>query len=101
MGKALGLNEQLIVSLVPRSMTVPVESNIEANGGLFPSPVDDRSDRDIGSHARYSASKLFRLKDGSGGLIGTSTHAVGTAKAMEMGELQGAMSGLAMGLQLW
>jgi putative effector of murein hydrolase len=44
--------------------------------------------------------KLFRLKDGvaEGLAIGTSTHAVGTAKAMEMGELQGAMSGLAMGI---
>ena len=44
--------------------------------------------------------RLFRIKDplavGLG--IGACSHAVGTAKAMEMGETEGAMSGLAIGL---
>lgn len=30
--------------------------------------------------------------------IGTSAHAIGTAKAMEIGEVEGAMSGLAIGV---
>ena len=30
--------------------------------------------------------------------LGACSHAIGTAKALELGETQGAMSGLAMGL---
>ena len=44
--------------------------------------------------------KLFRVKDpvavGLG--IGACSHAMGTAKALEMGETEGAMSGLAIGM---
>ena len=44
--------------------------------------------------------KLFRLKDpiaiGLG--LGTCSHAIGTAKALELGETEGAMAGLAMSL---
>lgn len=44
--------------------------------------------------------KLFRVKDpmavGLG--IGACSHAMGTAKALELGETEGAMSGLAIGL---
>ena len=44
--------------------------------------------------------KLFRIRDplavGLG--IGACSHAVGTAKALEMGETEGAMGGLAIGL---
>ena len=44
--------------------------------------------------------KLFHIKDSvaQGLAIGTSSHAVGTARAMEMGETQGAMSSLAIGV---
>lgn len=34
----------------------------------------------------------------SGIAIGTSSHAIGTAKALELGEIQGAMSGIAIGI---
>ena len=44
--------------------------------------------------------KLFRVKDpmavGLG--IGACSHAMGTAKALELGDTEGAMSGLAIGL---
>ena len=44
--------------------------------------------------------RLFRVKDpvAAGLAIGACSHAVGTAKAMEIGETEGAMSGLAIGL---
>ena len=40
--------------------------------------------------------RLFRVRDGiaKGVAIGTCSHAVGTTKALEMGELEGAMSGV-------
>ena len=52
----------------------------------------------IGNIAAESVCKLFRIRHAvSKGLaIGTAAHAVGTAKAMEMGEVEGAMSSLAI-----
>ena len=42
--------------------------------------------------------KLFKIKEpiAKGIAIGTASHAVGTAKAMEMGETEGAMSSLSI-----
>ena len=42
--------------------------------------------------------KLFRIKEpvAQGLALGTASHAVGTSKAMELGEIQGAMSSLAI-----
>ena len=42
--------------------------------------------------------KLFRITDpiAKGLSLGASSHAIGTAKAMEIGEVEGAMSGLAI-----
>lgn len=44
--------------------------------------------------------KAFHIKNevAVGIAIGTASHAIGTTKAMEMGETQGAMSGLAIGI---
>ena len=42
--------------------------------------------------------KLFRLEEpvAKGLALGTAAHAIGTAKAMELGEIEGAMSSLAI-----
>ena len=42
--------------------------------------------------------KIFRIKDpiARGIALGTSSHAIGTAKAMEIGEQEGAMSSLSI-----
>ena len=42
--------------------------------------------------------KIFRITNpvAKGIGIGTASHAIGTAKAMEMGEIEGAMSSLAI-----
>ena len=44
--------------------------------------------------------RLFRVKDpvAAGLAIGACSHAVGTARALEIGETEGAMSGLAIGI---
>ena len=44
--------------------------------------------------------KLFRVEDpvARGVAIGTSSHAIGTTKALEMGQLEGAMSGISIGV---
>ena len=44
--------------------------------------------------------RLFRVKDpvAAGLAIGVSSHALGTTKALEIGEVEGAMSGIAIGI---
>ena len=44
--------------------------------------------------------KIFHVKDSvaAGLAIGACSHAVGTSKAIEIGEIEGAMSGLAIGI---
>lgn len=44
--------------------------------------------------------KLFRVKDpvAAGLAIGACSHAMGTAKALEIGEVEGAMSSIAIGV---
>ena len=44
--------------------------------------------------------KLFNIKDeiAEGIALGTASHAMGTSKAIELGEIQGAMSSLSMSI---
>ena len=47
-----------------------------------------------------SVHRLLKLKDpvATGVAFGTASHAIGTAKAIEMGEVEGAVSGVSMGI---
>lgn len=53
-------------------------------------------------HTLFALEDMYRLKIedpvAQGIAIGTSSHAVGTSKALEIGEVQGAMSGLSIGI---
>ena len=72
--KLIGLSETLMLSLMPKSVTIPMGSVISAQiGGI-------------------------KHKVAQGIAIGTASHALGTTRAMEMGEVQGAMSSLAIGI---
>ena len=44
--------------------------------------------------------KIFKVNDpaAAGVSIGTCSHAVGTSKAVELGEIEGAMSGISIGI---
>lgn len=52
----------------------------------------------LGNMIAEGLCKLFRITDpiARGVAIGTSSHAIGTAKAMELGEVEGAMSSLSI-----
>ena len=52
----------------------------------------------IGNVTAETVCRLFRIQDplAKGIAIGSAAHAVGTAKAMEMGEIEGAMSSLSI-----
>ena len=96
------LDEQLTYSLLPKSVTTPIAISIaQAHGGIVPITVVAVIFTGImGSIFAPFLIKLFRVRDSltAGVSIGACSHAVGTSKAVEIGETEGAMSGLAIGI---
>jgi predicted murein hydrolase (TIGR00659 family) len=99
---ALGLNEILIKSLVPKSVTTPIGMEISKQmQGIVPVTVAAIVISGIiGAIAGHPICKLLRIKSkiAIGISLGTASHAVGTSKALEIGETEGAMSSLAIGI---
>lgn len=100
--RLFGLDEILTISLLSKSVTTPIAAGItEQLGGIVPIAIAAVVCTGItGSIVAPFMVKLFRVTDpiAQGIGIGTCSHAVGTTRAIAMGELQGAMSGLAIGL---
>jgi predicted murein hydrolase (TIGR00659 family) len=96
------LDNLLTYSLVPKSVTTPIAIDISAgHGGIIPVTVVAVILTGIaGSLLSPLLVKIFRLKNPLivGLSIGACSHVGGTAKALEMGEAEGSMSGLAIGL---
>jgi putative effector of murein hydrolase len=89
-------------SLLPKSVTTAIALELSARrGGLMGLAISA-----VSVTGTFSAVlspfliKTLRLKDplAAGIAIGASGHAIGTAAALELGEVEGAMSGLAMAL---
>jgi putative effector of murein hydrolase len=100
LGKIMKLDNLMISSLLPKSTTSPIAIEISGllggNQSLTVSFVIITGI--IGYIFAERILKLFRVTDpvAKGIAIGTTSHAVGTAKAMELGEVEGAMSSLAI-----
>ncbi|MEF9946346.1 MAG: LrgB family protein [Lachnospiraceae bacterium] len=97
-----GLSEKITISLLPKSVTTPIAISISgSHGGVVPITVVAVIFTGIlGSILAPYLIKIFRINDPmtAGLSIGACSHAVGTSKAIELGEIQGAMSGLAIGI---
>lgn len=102
MSRLVGLDKAITVSLLPKSVTTPIATAVsEGHGGIVPITVAAVIVTGIlGNLASPLLIRLFRIKDpmAAGLGIGTCSHALGTAKALELGETEGAMSGLAIGI---
>lgn len=100
--RLFGLDESLTVSLMPKSVTTPIAVSIaEPAGGVVPITVVAVIFTGIlGGIFAPLLIRLFRVSDpvAAGLAIGACSHAVGTSKAIELGEIEGAMSGLAIGI---
>ena len=100
--RLFGLEKNLTVSLLPKSVTTPIAVSIaEPAGGMVPITVVAVIFTGIlGGIFAPLLIRLFRVADpvAAGLAIGASSHAVGTSKAIELGEIEGAMSGLAIGI---
>lgn len=94
------LDHTMYVTLLPKSITTAIGIGVsEELGGIQSLTVVVIIITGVlGNIFAELVCKVFRITDpiAQGVGIGTSTHAVGTARAMEMGEIQGAMSGLSI-----
>lgn len=100
--RLFALDDIMTASLIPKSVTTPIAVSIsESHGGVVPVTVVAVIFTGIlGSILAPILIKIFRIKDSmtAGLSIGASSHAIGTSKALEIGETEGAMSGLAIGV---
>ena len=100
--KLIGLSETLMLSLLPKSITIPMGSVVSAQiGGIPPVTIIAITITGItGAVAAPAVCRFCRIKHkvAQGIAIGTASHALGTTRAMEMGEVQGAMSSLSIGV---
>lgn len=100
LAKLFSLNHEQYVTLLPKSITTAIGMDISAElGGIQTITVAVIIITGIlGNILAELVCKVFRLQEpiAKGLAIGTSSHAIGTVKAMEMGEIEGAMSSLAI-----
>lgn len=98
--KLLGLGDDMAISFIPKSVTTPIAIAVSQElGGITSITVAAVIITGIlGAIFAPLMTKIFRVKNriAKGVAIGTCSHAVGTTKALEMGELEGAMSGVSI-----
>lgn len=96
----LGASRDVIISLAPKSVTTPIALEISATlGGIPPLTAAVVVCTGIfGNIAGFKIAKLSRVKSPMAGAlsVGTASHAVGTAAAIERGERWGAFSSLGL-----
>jgi predicted murein hydrolase (TIGR00659 family) len=108
MGWALGLPNEIVMSLVPKSVTAPVAMGIAEQIGGVPAlaAVFAVLTGLIGAiSGRYLFDMLRIPKDGNGWMargfaLGTASHGIGAARALQVNADAGAYAGLALGLQV-
>lgn len=102
LGELCHLPKELVYSLYPKSITTPMAISLSEIIGGMPSitVVMVVVTGITGAFAAPYMVKLFPFLNpiARGIGIGTASHAVGTSKALEMGETEGALSGTAIGL---
>ncbi|MBQ9573382.1 MAG: LrgB family protein [Acidaminococcaceae bacterium] len=97
-----GLNHASYVTMLPKSITMPIGIGVaEELGGYVAITVASIAITGIlGNIFAESVCNVFGIREpiAKGIAIGCSSHAMGTVKALEMGEVEGAMSSLSIAL---
>ena len=95
-----GFTHEQYVTLLPKSITTAIGMGVsEELGGFVTITVASIIITGIlGNVIAEGIFKVFKIEHpiAKGLALGTSAHAIGTAKAMELGEIEGAMSSLAI-----
>lgn len=99
---AFNLEETVTISLFPKSVTTAIAVPIcQSYGGIPSVTVMALVFTGIfGAVFSPMLIKIFRINNSvaAGTAIGTASHALGTTKALEIGDVEGAMSGIAIGM---
>jgi predicted murein hydrolase (TIGR00659 family) len=100
--REFGLTSKMSYSLMPKSITTPIGIEVSKVLGGIPSITVSAIiiTGIMGAVISPIVCKIFKIKNNIaiGISIGTSSHAIGTTKAIEIGETEGAMSSLAIGI---
>ena len=100
LAKLCGLSHEEYVTLLPKSITTAIGMGVsEELGGYVTITVAVIIITGVlGKMFGELICKLFKITEpiSKGLAFGASSHAIGTAKALEIGEVEGAMSGLAI-----
>lgn len=98
--KIMGLDHAQYVTLLPKSVTTSIGMDVAAELGGMASLASGVIILTgiVGNLLAVSVCKMFRINDpiAKGIGIGSASHAIGTSKAMEIGQTEGAMSSLAI-----
>ncbi len=101
LGKLLRIDMQVVNSMLPKSVTTPIALSLSRDfGGILPiTMISVICSGFTGGIFAPKLVKIFHIKhpEAAGIAIGTSSHAIGTATALEIGEVYGAMSSVAIG----
>ncbi|BCZ49254.1 membrane protein [Clostridium gelidum] len=102
LSKLFNLSGELTKSLIPKSITTPIGMALAKQLGGLPSiaVVAIIITGILGSIIGPFLYKILKINDkvAMGIAMGCASHAVGTAKAMEIGEIEGAMSSLTIAI---
>lgn len=100
MAKAFSLDDALLYTLLPKSITTAMGMTLAEQLGGIPSITAAVIivTGILGSLVGSMLCKLLRLKDpiSQGVAFGTASHVIGTSRATELGDLQGAVSSLSL-----
>lgn len=100
--KIMGVDDVLMVTLEPKSVTTPIAMSLSARAGGIPALtaiVVVVSGIFGGIVGPFILRKMhIKSKVAKGLALGSAAHGLGTARAIELGAVEGAISGLAIGL---
>ena len=93
LSKIMNLSHAEYVTLLPKSITTAIGMGVSEELGGYVTITGV-----LGNIFGELICKIFRIKEpiAKGLALGSAAHAIGTAKAMEMGEIEGAMSSLSI-----
>jgi predicted murein hydrolase (TIGR00659 family) len=99
-GYLFTLKKEMVISLLPKSVTTAISVDLSHTmGGINAVTLAIVVSTGIfGSLIAAHVFRLFKINSpiAKGVALGSTSHAIGTAKAIEMGEIEGIVSGLAI-----
>ncbi|MGL1892057.1 MAG: LrgB family protein [Spirochaetaceae bacterium] len=96
------IDSEIILSLLPKSITTPIGMEVSRKIGGIPALTVSVIVLTgvLGNMLGPVIFRIFKIEDpvAVGAAFGTASHAIGTSKAIEIGEVEGAISGVSIGL---